>query len=119
MVCAMARSPGTDPVFADPVGVDRVFADRVLIEPPRKCRMFTPASKPAWLTRTNSAAGPWNQVAVIQPSSCHTDANDAQSAESRAIAQVSMSLRILNSSASRLGQHVRPFCAEFLSVLTI
>ena len=62
--------------------------------------MFTPASNPAWLTRTNSAAGPWNQVAVIQPSSCQTDANVAQSPESRAIAQVSMTRRIRNSSAS-------------------
>ena len=45
---------------------------RSTLEPPRKCRMLTPLSKPALLTSMNSAAGPWNQVAVIQPSSCHT-----------------------------------------------
>ena len=41
--------------------------------------MLTPLSKPALLTLMNSAAGPWNQVAVIQPSSCHTVRKRSQS----------------------------------------
>ena len=31
--------------------------------------MFTPRSKPSRLTRMKSAAGPWNQVAIMNPSS--------------------------------------------------
>ena len=62
--------------------------------------MFTPASKPSRLARMKSAAGPWNQVAVIQPSSCQTDANPAQSPASLVRAHFSTSWRIRNSSAS-------------------
>ena len=48
--------------------------------------MLTPFSKPALLTLMNSAAGPWNQVAVIQPS-CHTLRKRSQSPASRHSAQ--------------------------------
>src|SRR5688572_24778012 len=70
LVCATARLPF-----------------RSTLEPPRKCRMLTPLSKPALLTLMNSAAGPWNQVAVIQPSSCHTVRKRSQSPASRHSAQ--------------------------------
>src|SRR4051812_4915360 len=56
-------------------------------DPPRKCRMLTPFSKPALLTSMNFAAGPWNQVADIQPSSCHTVRKRSQSPASRHSAQ--------------------------------
>ena len=49
--------------------------------------MLTPRSKPALLTSMNFAAGPWNQVALIQPSSCHTVRKRSQSPASRQIAQ--------------------------------
>ena len=62
--------------------------------------MFTPALESGLADPDEVGGLPWNQVAAIQPSSCHTDANDAQSPESRAIAQVSTSLRILNSAVS-------------------
>ena len=49
--------------------------------------MLTPFSKPALLTLMNSSAEPWNQVAVIQPSSCHTVRKRSQSPASRHSAQ--------------------------------
>src|SRR5688572_10827321 len=71
LVCATARLPF-----------------KSTLEPPRKCRMLTPFSKPALLTLMNSGAGPWNHVAVIQPSSCHTVRKRSQSPASRHSAQL-------------------------------
>ena len=51
--------------------------------PPRKWRIRTPRSKPSRLTRMNSSAGPWNQVAIIVPSSCQTVRKRSQSPASR------------------------------------
>ncbi len=56
--------------------------------------MRAPRSKPSRLTRMNSAAGPWNHVAIIQPSSCQTVAKRSQSPASRQTAQFSTSSRI-------------------------
>ena len=56
--------------------------------------MFTPRSKPSRLTRMKSAAGPWNQVAIITPSSCQTVAKRSQSPASRHTTQFSTSSRI-------------------------
>src|SRR5262245_14089969 len=61
---------------------------RSMLMPPRKCRMLTPLSKPALLTSMNLAAGPWNHVAVIQPSSCQTVPKRSQSPASRQTAQL-------------------------------
>ncbi len=47
-----------------------------------------------------SAAGSWNQVAVIQPSSCQTVVKASHLLASRNSAQFLMTGRILNSSAS-------------------
>ena len=66
--------------------------------------MLTPKSNPWRLTAMKSRAGPWNQVAVIQPSvGCHTVANRSQSPASRHSAQFSTSSRIANLSASTDG----------------
>ena len=54
--------------------------------------MFTPRSKPCLLTAMKSRAGPWNQVAVIQPSSCHTVAKRSQLPASRHSTQFSITL---------------------------
>ena len=62
--------------------------------------MLTPASKPSRLAWMKSAAGPWNQVAVIQPPECQTEANPAQSPASLVRAHLSTNWRIRNSSAS-------------------
>src|SRR5579871_4703310 len=63
--------------------------------------MLTPLSKPWRLTAMKSRAGPWNQVAVIQPSAgCHTVASRSQSPASRHSAQFSTSSRMANLSAS-------------------
>ena len=52
------------------------------------------ARSPARLTSMNASAGPWNQVAVIQPSSCQTVAKRSQSPASRHSAQFSTTSRI-------------------------
>src|SRR5437764_1336351 len=83
-VWAIARSPDTSQV-----------------KPERVWRMFTPDSKPLRLTAMNSRAGPWNQVAVIHPSRCHTVANRSQSPESRHRTQFSTVSRIASLSAVR------------------
>src|ERR1022692_1214691 len=83
LVCAMARSPATSQ-----------------LKPPRKCRMLTPASNAWRLTLMKSAAGPWNQVAVIQPPSCQTVAKSSHLPASRKSAQFSMTWRILSPAAS-------------------
>ena len=74
--------------------------------------MFTPCSNPDRLTAMNSAYGPWNQVAVIHPSSCHTRANSSQRPESRRTTQSSTTLRIAAAAAksnSALTTHILPF----------
>ena len=58
----------------------------------------TPRSNPSRLTRMKSAAGPWNQVAIMNPSSCQTVANRSQSPASRHTAQFSTRSRICWSS---------------------
>ena len=73
---------------------------RSIVHPPRKWRMFTPRSNPSRLTRMKSAAGPWNQVAIMNPSSCHTVANRSQSPASRHSAQFSTSSRISRRSST-------------------
>src|SRR5262245_66335015 len=82
-VCAIAREP-------------RTSTD----EPPRKCRIETPRSKPARLTSMNFDAGPWNQVALIQPSSCQTVRKRSQSPASRQTAQSCTTWMIASRSAS-------------------
>ncbi len=62
--------------------------------------MLTPRSKPCLLTRMKSRAGPWNQVAVIQPSSCHTVAKRSQSPASRHSTQFSITSRMACRSAA-------------------
>src|SRR6185312_6999019 len=77
LVCATARRPASS------------------IElPPRKCRMLTPFSQPSRLTSMKRSAEPWNQVAIIQPSSCHAVRKASQSPRSRHIAQFSMTSRM-------------------------
>src|SRR6478609_2542279 len=66
--------------------------------PPRKWRMRTPRSKPSRLTRMKSSQLPWNQVAIIRPSSCQTVRNRSQSPESRQTTQFSTRRRISSSS---------------------
>ena len=61
--------------------------------------MRTPRSKPERLMSANSAAVPWNQVAIIRPSGCHNVKNRSQSPESRQITQSSISLRICSRSS--------------------
>ena len=82
LVCAIARSPA-----------------RSIEVPPRKCRMLTPRSKPSRLTRMKSAAEPWNQVAIMRPSSCQTVAKRSQSPASRHTAQFSIRSRIVRRSS--------------------
>src|SRR5437764_15264509 len=66
--------------------------------------MLTPLSNPLRLAAMKSGAGPWNQVAVIQPAvGCHTVANRSQSPASRHSAQFSTSSRMANLSASAVG----------------
>ena len=45
--------------------------------------MLTPRSKPSRLTRMKSSAVPWNQVAIMRPSSCQTVRKRSQSPASR------------------------------------
>ena len=61
--------------------------------------MFTPWENPDRLTAMNSAYGPWNQVAVIHPSSCQTRANSSHRPESRRITQSSTTFRIADPAA--------------------
>ena len=67
--------------------------------------MLTPRSNPSRLTRMKSSAGPWNQVAIMRPSSCQTVRKRSQSPASRQTAQFSTSSRIdWRSSGSMAGQ---------------
>ena len=59
--------------------------------------MLTPLAQPSCVTRMNSVYGPWNQVAIITPSGCHTVANRSQSPASRHTAQRSIIWRISSS----------------------
>src|ERR1700722_10878571 len=70
-----------------------------ITEPPRKCKMRTPCSKPSRLTAMNSSNGPCHHVAIIRPSSCQTERNRSQSPESRQRAHASTSSRISARSA--------------------
>ena len=82
LVCEMARSPAMSTEL-----------------PPRKCRMLTPLSKPARLTSMNSSAEPWNQVAIMRPSACHTLRKRSQSPASRHTTQFSTMSRIASRSS--------------------
>src|SRR5438477_7712118 len=62
--------------------------------------MLTPRSNPSRLTSMNCVAEPWNQVAVIQPSACHTVAKRSQSPASRQTTQFSTHSRIARESDS-------------------
>src|SRR5581483_9308473 len=64
------------------------------LHPPSECRMWTPCSKPLRLASMKAEAGPWNQVAVIHPSGCHTVANRSQSPASRQMTQFSTTSRM-------------------------
>src|SRR5689334_16146947 len=68
--------------------------------PPRKCRMLTPRSNPSRLTLMKSSAEPWNQVAIMRPSSCQTLRKRSQSPASRHTAQFSMRSRMASRSSS-------------------
>src|SRR5436309_7396905 len=81
LVCAIARWPATS-----------------IDEPPRKCRMLTPLFQPSRLTSIKRSAGPWNQVAIIRPSGCHTLRKRSQSPASRQSAQFSTTSRMRNRS---------------------
>src|SRR5262245_2850567 len=81
-VCETARAPATSTE-----------------QPPRKWRMRTPLANPSRLTRMKSSAGPWNQVAIIRPSSCQTVRKRSQSPASRQTAQFSTRRRMSSSSA--------------------
>ncbi len=48
--------------------------------------MLTPFSKPRLLAAMKSAAGPWNHVALIQPSGCHVVANRSLAPASQGLA---------------------------------
>src|SRR5262245_34246084 len=85
LVCEMARLPATSTEL-----------------PPRKCRMLTPFSKPARLTAMNSSALPWNQVAIMRPSSCQTPRKRAQSPASRHTTQFSTTSRMASRSVLSL-----------------
>src|SRR6266850_34311 len=61
--------------------------------------MLTPLLKPSRLTSMNFSAGPWNQVAFIQPSGCQTVLKRSQSPASRHKTQFSTVSRIANFSA--------------------
>src|SRR5207249_1424750 len=69
-------------------------------EPPRKCRMLTPLSKPSRLTSMKRSAGPWNQVAIIRPSGCQTMRKRSQSPASRQTAQFCTTSRMRSRSIS-------------------
>src|SRR5271169_3915048 len=66
--------------------------------PPRKCRILTPRSEASLLTRMNSSAAPWNQVAIMTPSSCQTPRKRSQSPASRHTTQFSTTSRIVRRS---------------------
>src|SRR4029079_2262380 len=66
--------------------------------PPRKWRIRAPRSKPSRLAWMKSSQLPWNQVAIIRPSSCQTVRNRSHSPESRQTTQFSTTRRIAASS---------------------
>ena len=72
--------------------------------------MRTPRSKPSRLMRMKSSHGPWNQVAIILPSSCQTVRNRSQSPASRQTTQFSTRLRIRASSADVEGAECDVVC---------
>ena len=70
--------------------------------------MLTPFSKPARLTAMNSSALPWNQVAIMRPSSCQTPRKRSQSPASRHTTQFSTTSRM----ASRSEMAVAMSCSS-------
>ena len=56
--------------------------------------MRTPRAQPCLLASMKPSALPWNHVAIIRPSSCHTVRRRCQSPASRQTAQDSTSSRI-------------------------
>src|SRR6478736_6834710 len=66
--------------------------------PPRKWRIRAPRSKPSRLAWMKSSQLPWNQVAIIRPSSCQTVRYRSQSPASRQTTQFSTRRRISSSS---------------------
>ena len=93
------RAPG-------PAGRSSSWSARWPGRPPRRptCRpgnagCSRPRSKPSWLTRMKSSAGPWNQVAIIRPSGCQTVRKRSQSPASRHTAQFSTRSRMASRSA--------------------
>ena len=56
--------------------------------------MRTPRAQPCRFASMNSSAVPWNQVAIIRPSSCQTVRSRSQSPASRQTAHDSTSSRI-------------------------
>src|SRR3954447_19409838 len=89
-------------------------------DPPRKCRMLTPRSKPSRLTRMNSSAVPWNHVAIMRPSSCQRARNRSQSPASRHTAQASTRSRIARRSAVAEGSSTTPsYARAMLDTTTI
>ena len=78
--------------------------------------MLTPFAQPSRVTRMNSAAGPWNHVAIITPSSCHTVRKRSQSPASRQTAQFSirarMSCRSMRSPSVTSGPVKTPVVAQ-------
>src|SRR6478609_2007045 len=89
--------------------------------PPRKCRMRTPRSNPSRLTRMKSSHDPWNQVAIIRPSSCQTVRNRSQSPASRQTTQFSTSRRIAASSVGIFEQlrGIAPLAKQVCGVETL
>src|SRR5437899_10576202 len=61
--------------------------------------MLTPLFQPSRLTSMNRSAGPWNHVAIIRPSSCHTVRKRSQSPASRHSTQFSTTSRICRRSS--------------------
>ena len=79
-------------IFVCPIALSPWSSDAC---PVSVCKMITPRSNAFLLASMKSAAGLWNQVALIQPFvGCHTAANRSQSPASRQTAQRSTSSRI-------------------------
>src|SRR6202050_1063769 len=71
--------------------------------------MLTPLATPSWLTLMKYSFGPWNQVAILEPSSCQQALKASQSPESLALAQVSTTSLMMRRSAS-VASTWAPYC---------
>src|SRR5580765_8296435 len=89
--------------------------------PPRKWRIRAPRSNPSRLAWMKSSQLPWNQVAIIRPSSCQTVRNRSQSPASRQTTQFSTSRRIAASSVGIFEQlrGIAPFAKQVCGVETL